>query len=797
MTLNQVKPIKLLTQILLAAFGSPALFAAPSLDPSKLPPAAQVRIAFEADIKPIFEKTCFRCHGPERPKSHFRLDNRESALKGGDNGIDIIPGDSAKSPLIHYVARLVEDMEMPPPGKGDPLTPAQVGILRAWIDQGAQWGATNPPVQLAFSAAPTLRWISVTGDKSKFREIEGLKESFGGGLEHFSLDERIGNDQKVSIEGRALFHDEEIRVKLALEKTDFGFVRAGFEQWRRYYDDTGGYYRPFPLPALDLNRNLHLDIGRAWIDLGLALPRWPQIVLGYEYQFRQGAKSMLEWGTVQQGGDSKKIYPAAKDIDEHVHIAKLDLTHDFHDWRIEDNARVEIYDLTTRHVDAARFTLGPVPDSSVQTREGFTHVQGMNTLRLERQVTDWWLFSGGYLYSKFDGDASLNQITVGLPGPNGSFWSSDQILLKREAHVFSLSSLFVAAEGLTFSAGVQNEWQRQEGFGKIHLDEGDPNVPEFFTLLPATIQSDLDKTKTMENVGLRFTQIPFTVLFAEARVEQEKIGQFEHADTSQAPPEVGQHEAFLRDTDATNDRREVRVGFNTSPWSWMTLSAHYKDRLSDSDYNHRRDTTPGYSAFIRERRIDGDELQLKLVLRPTSWLKTTFTYQLVATDYSTTTDPVPGGTFPEGLLAGRYNADIYGLNITLTPFQRCYFTGTFTYSDSKTTTAQNGSPSVVPYKGNVYSVLASATYVLSEATDLQASYGFSHSDYGQDNVADGLPLGLNYTRHGLMAGMTRRLTSHLTANLRYGFSQYSEPSAGGVNDYTAHGVFATMVVKWP
>src|SRR5947207_2162965 len=108
-------------------------------DRAKLPPAAARAIDFRKDIQPLLEGTCLKCHGPEKHKSGFRLDNRESALAGGEHGQDIVPGDSAKSPLIHYVARLVEDMEMPPKGKGDPLTPAQVGRLRAWIDHGAQW----------------------------------------------------------------------------------------------------------------------------------------------------------------------------------------------------------------------------------------------------------------------------------------------------------------------------------------------------------------------------------------------------------------------------------------------------------------------------------------------------------------------------------------------------------------------------------------------------------------------------------------------------------------------------------
>jgi len=215
-----------------------AVTARAGVDESKLPPPAAVTVEFERDIKPILETTCWRCHGPERPKSHFRLDNRESALKGGDNGVDILPGKSAQSPLIHYVARLVADMEMPPPGKGEPLTAQQVGLLRAWIDQGLNWGATNPPARFAFSASPTLRWISVTGDKAKFRELEGMHEGIGGGLEHFSLQEQIGPDKKFSAEGRALFPDQDLQFKLSLEKTDVGFVRAGFEQWRRYYDDS-------------------------------------------------------------------------------------------------------------------------------------------------------------------------------------------------------------------------------------------------------------------------------------------------------------------------------------------------------------------------------------------------------------------------------------------------------------------------------------------------------------------------------------------------------------------------------
>ncbi len=106
---------------------------------SKLPPPADKKIIFGRDIQPIFKKSCLDCHDADGPMGKFRLDKREFALKGGESGVAIKPGKSAESTLIHFVAQLVKDMEMPPKDQGEPLTREQIGLLRAWIDQGAKW----------------------------------------------------------------------------------------------------------------------------------------------------------------------------------------------------------------------------------------------------------------------------------------------------------------------------------------------------------------------------------------------------------------------------------------------------------------------------------------------------------------------------------------------------------------------------------------------------------------------------------------------------------------------------------
>jgi hypothetical protein len=109
-------------------------------DISKLPPpAAKTGVTYEADIKPIFEKSCFKCHGPEKQKGKLRLDSLDAAKKGGEDGDVLSVGKSEKSRLVHSVARILEeDDNMPPEDKGKPLTKDQVALIRAWIDQGAK-----------------------------------------------------------------------------------------------------------------------------------------------------------------------------------------------------------------------------------------------------------------------------------------------------------------------------------------------------------------------------------------------------------------------------------------------------------------------------------------------------------------------------------------------------------------------------------------------------------------------------------------------------------------------------------
>ena len=101
-------------------------------DPEQTP-----KVDFVRDVRPIFVKHCNDCHGTDEQESGLRLDVRAKALEGGDSGRVIVSGKSGESALLARVISDDEDEIMPP--EGERLSEKQVAIIRAWIDQGANW----------------------------------------------------------------------------------------------------------------------------------------------------------------------------------------------------------------------------------------------------------------------------------------------------------------------------------------------------------------------------------------------------------------------------------------------------------------------------------------------------------------------------------------------------------------------------------------------------------------------------------------------------------------------------------
>ena len=103
-------------------------------------------MSFSRDIRPLLAKSCLNCHGPDEAKreADLRLDVRDEAIAAKA----MVPGKAAESEMMARLLTKDPDEQMPPPGKGDALTPEQVALVRRWIDEGAEyqthWAFTPP-----------------------------------------------------------------------------------------------------------------------------------------------------------------------------------------------------------------------------------------------------------------------------------------------------------------------------------------------------------------------------------------------------------------------------------------------------------------------------------------------------------------------------------------------------------------------------------------------------------------------------------------------------------------------------
>jgi ankyrin repeat protein len=129
------------------------------------------KVDFGRDVQPILRQQCYSCHGPTQQMNGFRLDRRRDAMRGSTANPGLIrPGNSDASFMFFRMTSNVAGPQMPPTGA---LPPEQIGIIKAWIDQGAEWpdqyANETPPVPVEPRAAKLMdaaQWGSAAAVKA-------------------------------------------------------------------------------------------------------------------------------------------------------------------------------------------------------------------------------------------------------------------------------------------------------------------------------------------------------------------------------------------------------------------------------------------------------------------------------------------------------------------------------------------------------------------------------------------------------------------------------------------------------
>ncbi|MFO0947137.1 MAG: PSD1 and planctomycete cytochrome C domain-containing protein [Planctomycetota bacterium] len=236
--------------------------------PSELPPPATRAIDFEKEVLPLFSQRCHQCHGSAKQESGLRLDVKKAAFAGGDSGPAFVIGKSGESDLIARVAGKDADTRMPP--EGELLTSEQVGVLRAWIDQGAPWPdhlaggneksshwSFQPPARPEIPPVRYPGWVKNPIDAFVLERLESERIVPSPEADRLTLLRRLSLDliglPPTPEEADAFLADTsanayEKQVDRLLASPHFG------ERWGRHwldqarYADSDGYEKDLPRP---------------------------------------------------------------------------------------------------------------------------------------------------------------------------------------------------------------------------------------------------------------------------------------------------------------------------------------------------------------------------------------------------------------------------------------------------------------------------------------------------------------------------------------------------------------------
>ena len=176
-----------------------------------LSPAARADVDFARDVKPLFERHCYECHGAKQQKNGFRLDRRSRAMAGVVRA-NIIPGMSSSSRLYRRIFDSDFGPQMP---LEDTLSEQQIETVRRWIDEGAHW-----PDELANEVDPPPPDTAALALNQKIRAVRRDAAARQAVLEEIAREPKVinarGTDGATPLMYAALYADADLlRAMLA------------------------------------------------------------------------------------------------------------------------------------------------------------------------------------------------------------------------------------------------------------------------------------------------------------------------------------------------------------------------------------------------------------------------------------------------------------------------------------------------------------------------------------------------------------------------------------------------------
>jgi hypothetical protein len=652
----------------------------------------------------------------------------------------------------------------------------------------AQAGAPASPTAPA-EEVPLSNWIGftvggafVSGDDAGMSQRTQTNGDFYGGIDSFQFSKALNDKTTLTLDGHALPGLEDYEFNLNLEKTDVGFVKAGYKEYRTWYDGSGGY-NPYGTAAnrwvMPSDEELSLDRGEIYVEAGLRLPNIPNVTFGYQHLWRNGTKDSTIWGRTNIAN-----VPSFYDIDETRDIFKLDIEHTLGNTDIDLGLRYETSDNdNTRYEKRQR--LGTATDRNVTQRDVLDTDLFNAHLFTETRLGERVMLNFGYSFTTMDtdndgSDRVFNNVTSNRDEGYIDLFGGSQV----KTHVANASLWWNPIDDLVIAPSFRVEWEdisSRARYNLIALSAVNPLDEDIIS------SNDNELTTTSEQLEIRYTGISNMLLYAR--------GQWSQVDGDRFVWEDVDGDLSSRLTDTSVETQKYVVGANWYPMQGLSLSSQYYYQSYDEDFNHR---DGGLTPMMRNHSFDTNDVNIRLTWRalPNLTFVSRYDYQQTNID-NTAFDPDLNK-----IQSADVTSNIFSQSATWNVTQRFYLQGSVHWIQSDTNTGYDGyiQDNRVPNMDNDYFAGSlTSGFAIDDKTNLVGSLTY----YGASNYAaasSAMGYGLNTEEYGASLTLNRMITPNMIWNLRYAFitsnTDEMPDQTGGYNDFDAHMISTGLQIRF-
>lgn len=658
------------------------------------------------------------------------------------------------------------------------------------------------------SSAELKNWVTigagstfVGGDKAQFMHEKQIPSGPFGGIEDFHWEKFIGKKGFLSVDGHGIFDNHDYSLRLSLSDPDKGYVRAGYTEFRTWYDGNGGFFPHNDLwfstrAANGYGNELHVDRGQAWFEAGLTLPDKPVISFRYEHDFRHGEKDSTEWGdsNLTGGLGTRNIVPTFMGIDETRDIFQVDLKHtvDKTDFgvgvRYELDRNDDTLNIHRRPGESAdRFvTQEDVLNDDLFNAHAFTATHfnervvltlGGSFTTLDTDTSGSRIYGSGYDAVYDPNYANAQRFDEGFLNLQGG--------ANTKQYVGNVNLMLTPWDSFTIVPSLRIEHENTDGSANFIDTTVNPALP--VTETPTDYVGDNWFLDVAESLEARYTGVTNWTFYA--------MGEWSETEGNETEREVIAPAAPVENTDWRRFTQKYSVGANWYPLSRLNFSGQYYHKIHEYDYDNRLTASPtGYPGFLDDQNFKTDDMNVRATWRPLGTLLLVTRY-----DFQLSTVETSAGSL-NSVESAETTTHIVSESIGWTPWSRLYVQANGSYVLESVDTPAANLPGitnlVLNFPSDYWDANVMAGFAINDKTDLQLQYSYYRADDFVNNSTFSQPYGAGFEQQNVTATLNRQISKAVRASLKYGFYHNHNETSGGHNDYDAHLLFATIEYRF-